>query len=112
MEELALMASTATIVHVKQASQDLIVNIKSTSVIHRHAKTVPHATNKIMIMNVIALTDFMENNAKIMSIGVHKILAIMERLVVKRKTTFLVIVRLDGREKCATLRWFRAKMQR
>lgn len=96
------MELTAIIARVKQASQDRIVNIKSTNVIHRLAKMEPHAMNKITTTNVTALMGSMENNVKIMSIGVHKILAITERLVVKRKTISPAIALQAGRARCVT----------
>lgn len=58
------------------------------------------------------LTVITESNAKIMSIGVHKIPVKMERLAFNRKMSLDVTVLLDGLAKCAMLKWSRAKMQR
>jgi hypothetical protein len=111
MVEHASMALTATIAHAKQASQDRIVSTKSTSVIRHRAKMAPRVMNKITTTNAIALMAFEESNVKNMSTGVRKIRAIMEQLVVKRRTISLVNVLLDGLEKCAMSRWSHAKMQ-
>jgi hypothetical protein len=62
-------------------------------------------------MNVTVLMVIKENSVKTLSIGVHRILAIMAQHAFNKRTFFDAIARRGGLVKCVMLKWFRAKMQ-
>lgn len=63
------------------------------------------------IIPVTVLTVILELDAINMSIGVRTILAKMELLVSRRRTSINVIVLLVGPVKSATSKWFLVKMR-
>lgn len=107
--ELASTESTLTLAAANQDIPAPTVKIESTCAIAHRADTAPLVKITPLTIRATALTDTQEKIARNTSTGARQIPAKTRLPVTKLKTNILALAVLDGRGRCAMLRWLVAR---